>query len=120
MEGPLSGGSTLLGPWMLYSHAETVADVMSQTGVSLDQEFCVKAVRGMLGEMQKNPSRFAGKRVLFIHSGIQQPAAVGKWILLYTVHSLGGVFGLFDGRIDAVVEKSSVTNQILMEDQVFT
>lgn len=42
---------------------------MSKTGVSLDHEFCVKAVSGMLGEMEKNPDRFAGKRVLFMHSG---------------------------------------------------
>lgn len=49
--------------------AETIVDVTSQTGVSLDPEFCVKAVRGMVCEMQKNPGRFAGKRVLFIHSG---------------------------------------------------
>lgn len=44
---------------------------MSATGVSLDPEFCVKAVRGMLCEMERNPDRFAGKRVLFLHSGKQ-------------------------------------------------
>jgi 1-aminocyclopropane-1-carboxylate deaminase/D-cysteine desulfhydrase-like pyridoxal-dependent ACC family enzyme len=42
---------------------------MSTTGVSLDPEFCVKAVRGMLCEMKINPDRFAGKRVIFLHSG---------------------------------------------------
>ena len=45
-------------------------DVCSATGVPLDPEFCVKGVRGMLGEMKANPGRFAGKRVLFLHSGI--------------------------------------------------
>ena len=44
-------------------------DVCSSTGVPLDPEFCVKGVRGMLGEMKQNPGRFAGKRVLFLHSG---------------------------------------------------
>ena len=48
---------------------ETIVEVMSETGVSLDPEFCVKGVRAMLCEMDKNPARFAGKRVLFIHSG---------------------------------------------------
>ena len=43
---------------------------MGHTGVSLDPEFCVKALRGMLSEMKINPDRFAGKRVLFIHSGL--------------------------------------------------
>ena len=55
----------------IYVHAETIVDVISHTGVSLDPEFCVKAVRGMLCEMKKNPSNFAGNRVLFIHSGEQ-------------------------------------------------
>jgi len=50
-------------------HAETVVEVMSQTGVSLDPQYCVKAVRGMLSEMKENPHRFAGKRILFLHSG---------------------------------------------------
>ena len=36
----------------------------------LDPEFCVKGVRGMLGEMKANPGRFAGRRVLFLHSGM--------------------------------------------------
>ena len=49
---------------------ETILEVMSSTGVSLDPEFCVKAVRGMLCEMKQNPDRFAGKRVLFLHSGL--------------------------------------------------
>ncbi len=48
---------------------ETIIDVVSHTGVSLDPVFCVKGVRGMLTEMKINPERFAGKRVLFIHSG---------------------------------------------------
>lgn len=50
--------------------SETVVEVMSTTGVSLDPEFCVKAMRGMLCEMEKNPGRFAGNQVLFLHSGV--------------------------------------------------
>ena len=47
-------------------------DVCSATGVPLDPEFCVKGVRGMLGEMKANPGRFAGRRVLYLHSGISR------------------------------------------------
>ena len=48
---------------------ELIVDVCSTTGVPLDPEFCIKGVRGMLGEMTKNPGRFAGRRVLFLHTG---------------------------------------------------
>ena len=53
----------------LLPSSELIVDVCSTTGLPLDPEFCVKGVRGMLGEMKKNPERFAGRRVLFIHSG---------------------------------------------------
>jgi len=43
--------------------------VTSQTGVSIDPEFNVKAVRGMLQEMKDHPERLKGKRVLYMHSG---------------------------------------------------
>ena len=43
--------------------------VTLKTGLPLDPVFTVKAVRGMLGEMRNNPTRFQGKRVLFLHTG---------------------------------------------------
>ena len=48
---------------------ETIVDVTSRTGLSVDPEFNVKSVRGMLQEMSSHPDRLKGKRVLFIHSG---------------------------------------------------
>lgn len=42
---------------------------MTQTGIALDPVYTLKGVRGMLGEMAANPSRFQGKRVLYIHTG---------------------------------------------------
>ncbi len=48
---------------------ETVVEVMSQTGLSIDPEFNVKSVKGMLQEIQKHPERLKGKRILYIHSG---------------------------------------------------
>ncbi len=35
----------------------------------VDPTYTLKAVRGMVSEMQKNPARFKGKRVLFLHTG---------------------------------------------------
>ena len=48
---------------------ETVVELTSTTGVPLDLDFGVKAVRGMIGEMNKNPERFAGKRILYLQTG---------------------------------------------------
>ena len=46
-----------------------LVEIVSQTGISLDPVYTLKGVRGMLGEMEKNPGRFAGKRILYIHTG---------------------------------------------------
>ena len=45
-------------------------EIASRTGITLDPVYTLKGVRGMLGEMQRNPGRFAGKRVLYIHTGM--------------------------------------------------
>ena len=50
--------------------ADAIVDVMSHTGISLDPEFSVKSYLGMVGEMKRNPSRFKGNRVLYIHTGM--------------------------------------------------
>ena len=44
-------------------------DIVSTTGVSLDPAYTLKSVLGMLGELNSNPGRFAGKRILYIHTG---------------------------------------------------
>ena len=59
---------------LLLPHIALILDVFTKTGVSLDPDYSVKAVRGMLGEMERNPGRFAGRRVLFIHTG-----ELGTW-----------------------------------------
>ncbi len=51
-----------------------IVDVFTQTGISLCPTFTAKALRGMLEEMKTNPGRFAGKRVLFLLTGIQIPS----------------------------------------------
>jgi len=43
--------------------------IMCSTGVSLDPCYTLKGVRGMLGEMQTNPARFKGRRILYLHTG---------------------------------------------------
>ena len=46
-----------------------IVKVMSSTGLSLDPDFTVKGVRGMLGEMRERPHIFKGRRILYIHTG---------------------------------------------------
>ena len=43
--------------------------IASSTGVIFDPAFTMKVFRGMTCEMEKNPDRFKGRRVLFIHTG---------------------------------------------------
>ena len=44
-------------------------EISSQTGIILDPVYTLKAVRGMLAELKKNPQRFKGNRILYIHTG---------------------------------------------------
>ncbi len=48
--------------------AQLVA-LVTGTGISLDPVYTLKGVRGMLAEMDINPARFQGKRILYIHTG---------------------------------------------------
>ena len=50
-------------------HTAQVIDIFTKTGVSVEHLHTLKGVRGLLGEMQKNQDRFAGKRILYIHTG---------------------------------------------------
>ena len=56
---------------LLSFSAALIVDVFTQTGISLDPDFTMKATRGMIEEMKNNPGRFAGKRVLILQTGIQ-------------------------------------------------
>ncbi|XP_053389215.1 uncharacterized protein LOC123545320 [Mercenaria mercenaria] len=70
-----------------------VTEVSSSTGILLDPYYTGKGTMGMVGELVNNPSRFKGKRILFIHTG--------------------GIFGLFNGEMDRVINKEkAVTNDI--------
>lgn len=73
-------------------------DIMSKTGVMLDPVYTLKGVRGMLAEMTSNPTRFQGKRVLYIHTG--------------------GVFGLYDGRIDDLLKRTPATNSVYSHEDI--
>ncbi|XP_066914032.1 uncharacterized protein [Clytia hemisphaerica] len=58
---------------------DTLVEICQTTGVLLDSVYTVKAVKGMVTEMNDNPKRFKGNRVLFLHTG--------------------GTYGIFDGSI---------------------
>ena len=44
-------------------------DVAQATGIILDPVYSGKAVHAMLGEMRRDPQAWAGRRVLFVHTG---------------------------------------------------
>ena len=49
-----------------------LADILNislESGIILDRVYTGKAVRGMVKEMQTNPERFKGTRILFVHTG---------------------------------------------------
>ncbi|XP_060563032.1 uncharacterized protein LOC132722540 [Ruditapes philippinarum] len=70
-----------------------ITRVSSTTGILLDPYYTGKGALGMIGELENNPSRFKGKRILFIHTG--------------------GIFGLFNGEMDRIIDKEeAVTNDI--------
>ncbi|KAM7431841.1 hypothetical protein ABFA07_017653 [Porites harrisoni] len=72
---------------------ENIIEISRTTGILVDPVYNIKAIRGMLTEMKNNPGRFKGKRILYIHTG--------------------GVFGLYDGRMDSLITQSAEgTNQV--------
>ena len=48
---------------------EFIMDTASQTGIILDPVYTGKAARGLVYELNNNPSRFKGHRILFVHTG---------------------------------------------------
>ncbi|XP_046335287.1 bifunctional D-cysteine desulfhydrase/1-aminocyclopropane-1-carboxylate deaminase, mitochondrial-like [Haliotis rufescens] len=72
-----------------------IVEVSSTTGVLVDPTYTGKAAWGLVQEMKNNPGRFKGRRVLFLHTG--------------------GMFGLFDGRMDdMLMQHGALTNNVRM------
>ncbi|KAL3846757.1 hypothetical protein ACJMK2_017718 [Sinanodonta woodiana] len=75
-----------------------ILEVSQSTGIMLDPVYTGKAVKGMVYEIQNNPSRYKGNRILFIHTG--------------------GVYGLFDGRINSLLsQRGAKHNQVHMWEE---
>jgi len=55
--------------YFLYFPLDMLVDICQKTGVLLDSCYTAKAVKGMVTEMNENPTRFKGNRILFIHTG---------------------------------------------------
>ena len=66
--------------------------IATRTGICLDPVYTLKGVRGMLKELEINPQRFSGRRILYIHTG--------------------GIFGLYDGKIDELLNARPETNKV--------
>ncbi|XP_021359022.1 bifunctional D-cysteine desulfhydrase/1-aminocyclopropane-1-carboxylate deaminase, mitochondrial-like [Mizuhopecten yessoensis] len=72
-----------------------VASVAESTGIMLDLIYTGKATLGMLWELNNNPGRFKGNRILFLHTG--------------------GMFGMYDGRLDTtIIDRGHNDNKIHM------
>ncbi|XP_041357220.1 bifunctional D-cysteine desulfhydrase/1-aminocyclopropane-1-carboxylate deaminase, mitochondrial-like [Gigantopelta aegis] len=71
---------------------DLITEISCKTGIILDPVYTGKGAYGMWHELKRNPDRFHGKRILFLHTG--------------------GVFGLYDGRMDALLKSKADTNKI--------
>ena len=50
-------------------HEEDIVEISRTTGIMVDPVYNVKSIRRMLHEMNTNPGRFKGHRILYIHTG---------------------------------------------------
>ena len=64
---------------------QLLTDIAGRTGILLDPTYTLKAVRGMLIEIEANPRRFSGHNIMFLHTG--------------------GLYSMMDGRLDHVMKK---------------
>ena len=60
-----------------------VAEVSLKTGIVLDPVYTGKAVKGMVEEMTRNPQRFKGRKIVYLHTGIYTSTA----LLLFTMEN---------------------------------
>ena len=68
-EGFTSSLYTTLKIINILSLTAQLLEISTQTGIPLDPVYTFKGVRGLIAELQKNPGRFKGKRILYIHTG---------------------------------------------------
>ncbi|OWF54484.1 bifunctional D-cysteine desulfhydrase/1-aminocyclopropane-1-carboxylate deaminase, mitochondrial-like [Mizuhopecten yessoensis] len=66
---------------------EFIMKVSRETGIMLDPVYAGKAAMGLVKELNNNPDRFKGERILFLHTG--------------------GIFGMFDGSLDSIVKEET-------------
>ena len=64
--------------------------IASSTGIIFDAAFTMKVFIGMMCEMEKNPDKFKGRRVLFIHTGMLNSINL---IITFNVTSQVGYMG---------------------------
>lgn len=95
----------------VYIITEQLVTIAATTGIILDPTYTLKGVQGLLGEMEKNPARFKGKRILHIHTGMY----INNSIIVCTItvaNAIGGVYGLYDGRINEILQHNPATSKI--------
>lgn len=50
-------------------HTEFICNVAISTGVVLDATYTGKAAYHLVKQLQENPERFKGRKILFVHTG---------------------------------------------------
>ena len=89
-----------------------LVEISSRTGIVLDPVYTLKGVRGMLAELKKNPKRFKGNRILYIHTGLFIWHGISILLFIKSHPCIGGVFGAFDGRFNELLKRTPLTNQV--------
>ncbi len=57
--------------------AEFICKVATSTGIVLDPSYSGKAAFHLVKQLQENPERFKGRKILFIHTGmLDQPIQI--------------------------------------------
>ena len=49
---------------------EQLISISTSTGIILEPTYSMKTVKGILTELQSNPARFKGKRILYMFTGV--------------------------------------------------
>ncbi|XP_072038149.1 uncharacterized protein, partial [Amphiura filiformis] len=83
LDGPIGAGYALSSQ----DELEFIRDVAQHTGIILDPVYTGKSVFHLVKQLQTNPGMFKGKKIIFLHTG--------------------GMFALFDGRMQDVFAEAS-------------
>lgn len=95
IDGYIGGGYNVYTEDDVAFHQNTV----KTTGIYCDPVYVGKALKGLITELQNNPGRFKGKRILFIHTG--------------------GTFGMLEKDIAEIIHSNESMKRIKQWHDIF-